>query len=94
MPISNKTRAFGVTPMEHGLRVAGTVEIAGLEAPPNEARATVLLEHIKGMFPDVERGNTACGWDFVPRRPTVCRSSARCPDARGYSLRWAMAISA
>src|SRR5215213_9253597 len=31
MPVSNKTRQFGVTPMEHGLRVAGTVEIAGLE---------------------------------------------------------------
>ena len=27
LPISNKSRAFGVTPMEHGLRVAGTVEI-------------------------------------------------------------------
>ena len=67
MPISNKTRAFGVTPMEHGLRVAGTVEIAGLEAPPNEARAKVLLEHIKGMFPDVDT-----------RQSPPPRSSFRC----------------
>lgn len=31
-PISNRTRAFGMTPMEDGLRVAGTVEIAGRDA--------------------------------------------------------------
>jgi glycine/D-amino acid oxidase-like deaminating enzyme len=54
LPISNKSRAFGVTPMEHGLRVAGTVEIAGLHAPPKEARAKVLLEHIRSMFPNVD----------------------------------------
>lgn len=34
MPIGNKSRGFGLTPMEHGIRVAGTVEIAGLAAPP------------------------------------------------------------
>jgi len=51
IPISNKTRAFGVTPMEDGLRVGGTVEISGLDAAPNEARAKVLVEHAKRMFP-------------------------------------------
>ena len=50
LPISNKTRAFGVTPMEDGLRVAGTVEIAGLQAPPNEERAKVL---VRAREPDV-----------------------------------------
>ena len=37
--ISYKSRGFGMTPMEGGLRVAGTVEIAGLSAPPDERRA-------------------------------------------------------
>jgi D-amino-acid dehydrogenase len=51
LPISNKTRAFGVTPMEDGLRVAGTVEIAGLDAAPNEERAKILVQHARRMFP-------------------------------------------
>jgi glycine/D-amino acid oxidase-like deaminating enzyme len=69
MPISNKSRAFGVTPMEHGLRVAGTVEIAGLEAPPNEARAKVLLEHIRGMFLDVDTREHQFWMGFRPSTP-------------------------
>ncbi len=51
--LSNKSRSFGVTPMEQGLRVAGTVEIAGLDAPPDERRAKALLANVRTMFPDV-----------------------------------------
>jgi glycine/D-amino acid oxidase-like deaminating enzyme len=69
LPISNKSRAFGVTPMEHGLRVAGTVEIAGLYAPPNEARAKVLLEHIRGMFPAVDTREHRFWMGFRPSTP-------------------------
>lgn len=69
LPISNKSRAFGVTPMEHGLRVAGTVEIAGLQAPPNLERAKVLLEHIKGMFPDVDTREHRFWMGFRPSTP-------------------------
>jgi glycine/D-amino acid oxidase-like deaminating enzyme len=69
LPISNKSRAFGVTPMEHGLRVAGTVEIAGLDAPPNEARAQVLLEHIRGMFPNVNTREHRFWMGFRPSTP-------------------------
>ena len=69
LPISNKSRAFGVTPMEHGIRVAGTVEIAGLQAPPNIGRARVLLEHIKGMFPDVDTREHKFWMGFRPSTP-------------------------
>ena len=69
LPISNKTRAFGVTPMEHGLRVAGTVEIAGLNAPQNEARAKVLLEHIRGMFPTIDTREHRLWMGFRPSTP-------------------------
>ena len=69
LPISNKSRAFGVTPMEHGLRVAGTVEIAGLQAPPNLERAKVLLEHIRGMFPDVDTREHRFWMGFQPSTP-------------------------
>jgi D-amino-acid dehydrogenase len=67
--ISNKSRSFGVTPMEHGLRVAGTVEIAGLEAPPDERRAQALLAHIRSMFPEVNTEGPRFWMGFRPSTP-------------------------
>jgi len=69
LPISNKTRAFGVTPMEDGLRVAGTVEIAGLEAPPNEGRATALVAHARRMFPALQGAKVRTWMGFRPSTP-------------------------
>jgi glycine/D-amino acid oxidase-like deaminating enzyme len=69
LPISNKTRAFGMTPMEDGLRVAGTVEIAGLDAPPNEQRAKVLVEHAKRMFPALSGARVRYWMGFRPSTP-------------------------
>jgi glycine/D-amino acid oxidase-like deaminating enzyme len=69
LPISNKTRAFGVTPMEDGLRVAGTVEIAGLQAPPNEERAKVLVQHAKRMFPALRAEKVRYWMGFRPSTP-------------------------
>jgi len=69
LPISNKTRAFGVTPMEDGLRVAGTVEIAGLQAPPNEERAKVLVQHAKRMFPALKGEKVRYWMGFRPSTP-------------------------
>jgi len=51
LPISNKDHSFAATPMENGLRFAGTVEIGGLDAAPDYRRAKVLLQHGKGMYP-------------------------------------------
>lgn len=69
LPISNKTRAFGVTPMEEGLRVAGTVEIAGLDAPPNEERAKILVGHAKRMFPALKGEQVRYWMGFRPSTP-------------------------
>jgi D-amino-acid dehydrogenase len=51
MPITDAQGKFVVTPMELGLRAAGTVELAGLRAPPNWERARVLLRHLRQLFP-------------------------------------------
>jgi D-amino-acid dehydrogenase len=67
--ISNKSRSFGVTPMEHGLRLAGTVEIAGLEAPPDERRAKVLMENAKTMFPELDTRDYKLWMGFRPSTP-------------------------
>ena len=67
--LSNKSRSFGVTPMEQGLRVAGTVEIAGLDAPPDERRAKALLANVRTMFPDVNTNGHRFWMGFRPSTP-------------------------
>ncbi|MEL0089876.1 MAG: FAD-binding oxidoreductase [Rhodospirillales bacterium] len=53
-PISFNERKFMTTTMESGLRLAGTVEFAGLEAPPNWGRAEKLLTHAHQVFREVD----------------------------------------
>ena len=69
IPISSKTRAFFMTPMEDGVRVAGTVEIAGLDAPPNEQRAKVLVDHARRLFPDLQVGDVRYWMGLRPSTP-------------------------
>jgi D-amino-acid dehydrogenase len=49
--VSPYDRKVFIAPMEEGLRVAGTVEFGGLDAPPNEARALLLLKDLRQVFP-------------------------------------------
>ena len=51
IPTADAEGKFVATPMELGLRLAGTVELAGLDAPPSWERARVLLTHARRMFP-------------------------------------------
>jgi D-amino-acid dehydrogenase len=51
IPVADADGKFVATPMELGLRLAGTVELAGLTAPPNWRRAQVLLEQARLMYP-------------------------------------------
>ena len=51
VPTSDQEGKFGATPMETGLRLAGTVEFAGLKAPPNWERSRILLRQARGLFP-------------------------------------------
>ncbi len=53
MPVSPAERGFFVTPMEEGLRVAGTVELAAPHQPPSWHRADLLVRHLKDIFPGV-----------------------------------------
>jgi glycine/D-amino acid oxidase-like deaminating enzyme len=54
IPIIYKARGVAITPMAEGLRLAGTVEIAGLDAPPDERRALTLRRHLDELFPGIE----------------------------------------
>ena len=51
IPIADADGKFVVTPMALGLRFAGTVELAGLAAPPDWRRAHMLLAQGRRMLP-------------------------------------------
>jgi D-amino-acid dehydrogenase len=47
-------RAFMVTPTAGGIRVGGTVEMAGLDAPPDYRRAKVTVRRAKEALPNLQ----------------------------------------
>jgi D-amino-acid dehydrogenase len=51
IPTADADGKFVATPMDTGLRFAGTVELAGLAAPPDWRRARMLLEQGRKMLP-------------------------------------------
>lgn len=62
-------KKFLATPMEMGLRFAGTVELAGLDAPPDYRRADALLEFGKRMFPGLNGGEVSRWMGHRPSLP-------------------------
>ncbi len=86
LPIMNKSRGFGLTPMEDGLRIAGTVEIAGLDAPPDERRAKVLVDHARRLFPQLEPGETRYWMGFRPSMPDSLPVLGPAPGRPGLYL--------
>jgi D-amino-acid dehydrogenase len=88
LPIMDAEAKFVATPMEEGLRMAGTVEFAGLEAPPDWRRARVLLRHGQAMFPGLPRAisedRIAVWMGFRPSMPDslpVIGRTRRYPNA-------------
>jgi len=68
-PIGSGDHEFIATPMEHGLRLAGTVEFAGLAAPPDMRRAEVLLKAAREMFPGLAADGMTTWMGFRPSMP-------------------------
>ncbi|MCX7360477.1 MAG: FAD-dependent oxidoreductase [Alphaproteobacteria bacterium] len=68
LPVSPAGRGFFATPMEEGLRIAGTVELAAPHQPPSWHRADLLVKHLKDIFPGV--GGAELG-RWIGERPTL-----------------------
>jgi D-amino-acid dehydrogenase len=51
VPTTDADGKFVATPMEHGLRLAGTVEFAGIAAKPDWRRARMLLQQGAKLYP-------------------------------------------
>ena len=52
-PVIFLNRGFGITPMEQGLRVVGTVEFGGLDNPASKKRILNLVNSAKYLFPEL-----------------------------------------
>lgn len=59
------------TPMDMGLRVAGTVEFGSLDAPPNPRRTQALLKHSQALFPGLRLGDAATRSTWMGCRPCL-----------------------
>ncbi len=60
---------FVVTPLDGAIRVGGAVEFAGLDAPPNYARAEAMLEKAKGFMPGLDASDGRQWMGFRPSLP-------------------------
>jgi len=52
-PVVFQNRGFGMTPMEQGLRVVGTVEFGGLNNPLSKSRIRNLIDNAKYLLDDL-----------------------------------------
>ncbi len=68
-PLYSTERGVVFSPMAIGLRVAGTVELGGLEAPPDWRRAEVLLTHARRWLPGLNTEGVEPWIGFRPSMP-------------------------
>ena len=66
-PVIFLNKGFGITPMEQGLRVVGTVEFGGLNNPPSKRRIQNLVNGAKYLFPELGKHENA----WLGFRPTL-----------------------
>jgi len=81
-PLASSEGGFAITPMEHGLRIAGTVELGGLKAPPNPKRAAVMLTRTQRMLPGLRTERRSDWMGFRPSLPDSLPAVGRSPRFR------------
>jgi D-amino-acid dehydrogenase len=79
IPVCSGEGKYFMTPMEDGLRVAGTVELAGLEAPPNYKRADVLLPGARRLIPELRHAEVERWMGHRPSMPDSLPVLGRSP---------------
>jgi D-amino-acid dehydrogenase len=75
-----------INPMRMGLRLAGTVEFAGLEAPPRYERAKALLQKGRELFPHLDTSDTSEWMGHRPCLPDSLPVIGRAPGAENAWL--------
>ena len=86
-PVVPADRKVFITPQESGLRVGGTVELAGLDAPPDAARAELLVKDLRAVFPQVRIDGPRTSWmGHRPCLPDSLPVLGECPNHPGLWL--------
>ncbi|MCF8511232.1 MAG: FAD-binding oxidoreductase [Rhodobacteraceae bacterium] len=78
-PACPTSRGFYLCPMSGRLRVAGTVELGGLTAPPSPHRIAKLIEGARAIFPELG----APSRDWMGFRPSIPDSVPAIGPSRG-----------
>ncbi|MGD1878297.1 MAG: NAD(P)/FAD-dependent oxidoreductase [Kiloniellaceae bacterium] len=82
IPVYSTERGFVCTPLEQGLRIAGTVELGGLDAAPNWKRAEVLYQNASRWFPGLDRRDESRWMGYRPSMPDSVPVISRSPQHR------------
>ncbi len=69
LPVLSVDRGFVATPLEIGLRVAGTDELGGLKLPPNWERAEIIRRNVRRWFPQLNDEGYTRWMGFRPSLP-------------------------
>jgi len=85
-PIASGEGKYFVTPMEDGLRIAGTVELAGVDAPPDYRRADALLAKAQRLLPGLRGARVERWMGHRPSLPDSMPVIGRTPRAANALL--------
>ena len=71
LPLIHGEQGFGLNQMDEGLRIAGSVEMAGIDAPADYGRADILAERGRGILRDFTPEPSTKITRWMGRRPTL-----------------------
>ncbi|MEO1192148.1 MAG: FAD-binding oxidoreductase, partial [Pseudomonadota bacterium] len=86
LPVCSLDCGFVATPLETGMRLAGTDELGGLKLPPNWKRSEILLTNAKRWFADLRAEDAKRWMGFRPSFPDSLPVIDRSPKARNAIL--------
>jgi D-amino-acid dehydrogenase len=69
VPLLCADHKFSITPMAEGVRLAGTVEFAGLVAPPNPARWDIMTKRSRALLPGLRSSPRSTWMGYRPSMP-------------------------
>jgi D-amino-acid dehydrogenase len=80
-PLVSADYKFSITPMAAGIRLGGTIEFAGLEAPANPKRWDMMVRQARSLLPGLEPRMTSTWMGFRPSLPDSLPVIGRSPRA-------------
>jgi glycine/D-amino acid oxidase-like deaminating enzyme len=86
VPVTWGERGFVLTPMEAGIRLAGTVELAAPDVPPSWPRADLLVRQARMLFPGLTGGEASRWMGVRPTLPDYLPVIGRAPRQRNLYL--------